>query len=120
MHIELSHTRNLFFFFAPKQGNYDAKSGMKWSLRSLKLFMISKHGEASVNSLFNSIQMLIIQSIQSVQSILIQDKHCFELYGYEPLRTQKRIFVPLTWQYISGECAENYSWRIYFPWTATT
>ena len=62
-------------------GNYDAQSGMKWSLRSLKLFMISRHGETIVNALFNNIQMLIIQSIQSVQSILIQDKHCFELYG---------------------------------------
>ena len=66
-------------------GNYDAQSGMKWSLRSLKLFMISRHGETIVNALFNNIQMLIIQSIQSVQSILIQDKHCFELYGYDVL-----------------------------------
>lgn len=55
------------------------------SLHSLKMHMISKHGEQDVNGLFHNIHMLISRSLLAVQNVIIQDKHCFELYGYDIL-----------------------------------
>ena len=63
--------------------NYDGKTGGKWDLRSLKLYMMSKHGSKRVDELFFQIQSIILQSLLCVQKIMISDKHCFELYGYD-------------------------------------
>jgi tubulin polyglutamylase TTLL9 len=52
-------------------------------MQSLKMYMISKHGTAPVNQLFGDIQDVILNSLLSVQKIIIQDKHCFEVYGYD-------------------------------------
>lgn len=54
-------------------------------LHSLKMHMISKHGEQDVNALFHNIHMLILRSLLAMQNVMIQDKHCFELYGYDIL-----------------------------------
>ncbi|KAL2650233.1 hypothetical protein R1flu_018361 [Riccia fluitans] len=64
---------------------YNSKTGTKWPLHNLKMYMITKHGEAQVNELFHDIRSLILRSLLSVQNIIIQDKHCFELYGYDIL-----------------------------------
>ncbi|RLN93889.1 hypothetical protein BBJ28_00012938 [Nothophytophthora sp. Chile5] len=53
--------------------NYNKKHGGKWDLRNLKLFMMSKHGPERINQLFHEIELKIIMN----------DKHCFELYGYD-------------------------------------
>lgn len=50
--------------------------------------MISKHGDKLVNQLFHDIKMLIARSLFAVQHVIIQDKHCFELYGYDILVDQ--------------------------------
>lgn len=57
--------------------------GGKWDLRNLKLYMMSKHGSERINKLFYEIQMVIIKSLLSIEKIMINDKHCFELYGYD-------------------------------------
>ena len=63
--------------------NYDARSGGKWDIRSLKLYMISQFGREMVDELFWRIQMLVLRSLFAVQQVMINDKHCFELYGYD-------------------------------------
>lgn len=63
--------------------NYDARSGGKWDIRSLKLYMISQYGREMVDELFWRIQMLVLRSLFAVQQVMINDKHCFELYGYD-------------------------------------
>eukprot|EP00736_Rhodelphis_marinus_P007980 Rmarinus@m.3497 len=63
--------------------NYDPTKGCKWSLRNLKLYMISKHGKDVVEELFLEMQNIIIRSLLSVQKVIINDKHCFEVYGYD-------------------------------------
>ena len=63
--------------------NYDARSGGKWDIRSLKLYMISQFGREMVDALFWRIQMLVLRSLFAVQQVMINDKHCFELYGYD-------------------------------------
>lgn len=65
--------------------NYDERLGGKWDLRSLKLFLISKYGHEKVNEAFTQMQDLIIRSLQSVAKTIINDKHCFELYGFDVL-----------------------------------
>lgn len=52
-------------------------------MRNLKLYMMSKHGPERINKLFFEIQMVIIKSLLSIEKIMINDKHCFELYGYD-------------------------------------
>jgi len=65
--------------------NYDEKSGGKWDLRSLKIYLISKYGSEKINNLFFQLQEIIIKSLFSVQNHVMNDKHCFELYGYDML-----------------------------------
>nr|KAG5704511.1 hypothetical protein BaRGS_003822 [Batillaria attramentaria] len=38
-----------------------------------------------VTKVFQEIDNIIIRSLQSVQKIIINDKHCFEMYGYDIL-----------------------------------
>mmetsp|Transcript_28213 Transcript_28213/g.71956 ORF Transcript_28213/g.71956 Transcript_28213/m.71956 type:complete len:364 (+) Transcript_28213:200-1291(+) len=64
---------------------YQAGTGCKWSLRSLKLYLMSKHGPDAVNESFYEIQQMIIRSLLSVQKVIINDKHSFEVYGYDAL-----------------------------------
>lgn len=60
---------------------YSADHGGKWDLRHLKLFMMTKHGVEATNRLFESIRQVVIRSLLSVQKTVINDKHCFEMYG---------------------------------------
>ena len=62
---------------------YDAGAGCKWPLRNLKLYLIGKFGIAATDRLFKEIEELVIYSLLSVQKVMIHDKHCFELYGYD-------------------------------------
>ena len=67
-----------------KQGDeYNASTGGKWDLRKLKLYMMSRHGAAAVDKLFYDIQSIILHSLFAVQPVIMNDKHCFELYGYD-------------------------------------
>merc|ERR1712216_1093777 len=62
---------------------YDEKRGGKWDLHHLKQYLLSKEDPEKVSELFYAIQDVIIYSLLSVQKVMIQDKHCFELYGYD-------------------------------------
>ncbi|WAR11539.1 TTLL9-like protein [Mya arenaria] len=43
----------------------------------------------SARRVFQGIDNIIIKSLQSVQKIIINDKHCFEMYGYDVLLDDK-------------------------------
>ena len=43
------------------------------------------HGGEKSAKCFEDINNLIIMSLKSVQSVIINDKHCFELYGFDIL-----------------------------------
>lgn len=63
--------------------NYDEKRGGKWDLHNLKLYLMSVEDPEKVNNLFCAIQDVVLFSLLAVQKVMIQDKHCFELYGYD-------------------------------------
>ncbi|XP_046396296.1 probable tubulin polyglutamylase TTLL9 [Ischnura elegans] len=60
-------------------------NGIKWNLNSLRKFLTMKHGSLVVEILMQRIARLITVSLRSVQTTIIQDPHCFELYGYDVL-----------------------------------
>ena len=64
---------------------YDDRIGGKWDLRSLKLYLMSKYGHEKTSEATALIQDCIIRSLQSVAKTIINDKHCFELYGFDIL-----------------------------------
>lgn len=55
------------------------------NIRNLKLYLLSKFGVEKTNTCFQDILMIIIRSLLSVSKIMIADKHCFEMYGYDIL-----------------------------------
>ncbi|TSP68483.1 putative tubulin polyglutamylase TTLL9 [Bagarius yarrelli] len=74
--------------------DYDPEKGCKWQLQQLRRYLTTKHGRKAVENLFKDIDNIFIRSLQSVQKVIINDKHCFELYGYDILLDQD--LKPLT------------------------
>ncbi|PHJ25314.1 tubulin-tyrosine ligase family protein [Cystoisospora suis] len=62
---------------------YDEESGGKWLLRNVKQFLITKYGEDRVNELMLQIQQLMLKPLIAVAKVMMNDKHCCELYGYD-------------------------------------
>lgn len=65
--------------------DYDPEKGCKWLMQQLRQYLTAKHGTETVETLFRDMDNIFIKSLQSVQSVIINDKHCFELYGYDIL-----------------------------------
>ena len=63
--------------------DYDPEKGCKWSLQELRLYLTAKHGHETVRHVFQQVDDIFIKGLQSVQKIIINDKHCFELYGFD-------------------------------------
>uniref|UniRef100_A0A8B9S3B3 Tubulin--tyrosine ligase-like protein 9 n=1 Tax=Apteryx owenii TaxID=8824 RepID=A0A8B9S3B3_APTOW len=60
----------------------------KWMIQQLRQYLTAKHGAELVEVLFADMDNIFIKSLQSVQNVIISDKHCFELYGYDILIDQ--------------------------------
>ncbi|XP_074659162.1 putative tubulin polyglutamylase TTLL9 [Tubulanus polymorphus] len=65
--------------------DYDPEKGCKWSVRQLRGYLTAHHGVEAVERCFRAIDDIFVKSLQSVQKTMINDKHCFELYGYDIL-----------------------------------
>ncbi|XP_048675442.1 putative tubulin polyglutamylase TTLL9 isoform X3 [Caretta caretta] len=68
--------------------DYDPEKGCKWMIQRFRQYMTAKHGAEVVETLFAEMDNIFIKSLQSVQKVIISDKHCFELYGYDILIDQ--------------------------------
>lgn len=61
------------------------RTGAKWDVNNLKSYLLTTAGVDVVNQLFHDIEGIVIHSLLSVQKVMINDKHCFEMYGYDIL-----------------------------------
>eukprot|EP01042_Synura_sphagnicola_P001347 gene1347-1530_t len=52
-------------------------------LQALKIYLMSRYGIEKVDALFWDMQMIILRALLAVQPVMINDRHCFELYGYD-------------------------------------
>uniref|UniRef100_A0A803XPC8 Tubulin--tyrosine ligase-like protein 9 n=1 Tax=Meleagris gallopavo TaxID=9103 RepID=A0A803XPC8_MELGA len=68
--------------------DYDPEKGCKWMIQQLRQYLTAKHGTGLVEVLFADMDNIFIKSLQSVQKVIISDKRCFELYGYDILIDQ--------------------------------
>merc|ERR1712098_465090 len=68
-----------------KSEDYNRAHGGKWHLNNLKLFIEGIFGRDRANQLFEDINGIIIHSLKACQNVMINDKHCFECYGYDLL-----------------------------------
>ena len=66
-----------------KGGDYNENHGNKWGMDNLRIYLEATRGSEAVDRLFTEIEAVIVKSLQSCQSIIINDKHCFELYGFD-------------------------------------
>ena len=66
-----------------KANEYNEKHGGKWTLRNFRLYIEGIHGIERANQVFEDIERIILLSLKSVQGVIINDKHCFECYGYD-------------------------------------
>ena len=64
---------------------YNANHGGKWNVQHLRLFVESVHGAKAAKKLFHDIEQIIVHSLKATQNSIINDKHCFECYGYDIL-----------------------------------
>jgi tubulin polyglutamylase TTLL1 len=63
--------------------DYNRSHGGKWSMANLRLYIEGTRGVDAANRLFSDIQQIILHSLKAVQKVMINDKHCFECYGYD-------------------------------------
>ena len=68
-----------------KAEGYQASTGAKWGLNSLKRYLRTKHKAQTVDAAFGRIQDLILASLSAVSDVIASDRCCFELYGYDVL-----------------------------------
>ena len=54
-------------------------------MHQLRIYLIARYGQAAVEQMFRQIDEIFIRSLLAVQKTMINDKHCFELYGYDIL-----------------------------------
>ena len=65
--------------------DYDPEKGCKWSLQQLRKYLTAKYGQAQVDLTMREIDFVILKGLESVQKVMINDKHCFEVYGFDIL-----------------------------------
>ena len=65
--------------------DYNVKHGGKWNLQHVRLFVEATWGREASAKLFDDIDRIIIHSLKAVQGSIINDRHCFECYGYDIL-----------------------------------
>lgn len=67
------------------EDDYNTAHGGKWLVRQLLLYIESRYGPYKAEGLMAKIKFLLFQSLLAVKDVIQNDRHCFELYGYDIL-----------------------------------
>uniref|UniRef100_T1JLI3 Polyglutamylase complex subunit TTLL1 n=1 Tax=Strigamia maritima TaxID=126957 RepID=T1JLI3_STRMM len=62
---------------------YNSLHGGKWNVDNFKLYLESTRGSEVTRKLFDNIHWLLVHSLKSVSRVIINERHCFECYGYD-------------------------------------
>lgn len=62
---------------------YTKSTGTKWNVNSIKMYLMAIYGNQVIEKLFFEIENVILFSLNSVEHVIMQDKRCFELFGYD-------------------------------------
>jgi tubulin polyglutamylase TTLL1 len=62
---------------------YNDQHGGKWTVSNLRLYLEGTRGMEPTKRLFDEITQIVILSLKAVQGVMINDRHCFECYGYD-------------------------------------
>ena len=68
---------------------YNKKHGCKWSFSDMRIYLMQTKGKDETERCFERLKNIIYVSLKSVQNVIINDKHCFECYGYDILIDEK-------------------------------
>ncbi|GFR46693.1 hypothetical protein Agub_g8312, partial [Astrephomene gubernaculifera] len=63
--------------------DYNEQHGNKWPLELMRLYLEATRGGEAADRLFTDIEDVILKSLRACQNIIVNDRHCFELYGYD-------------------------------------
>jgi len=65
--------------------DYNDRHGGKWDVNDLMLFIEGTRGKAARDKLAADMESVIVHSLKSVQGVMVNDKHSFEMYGFDVL-----------------------------------
>ena len=65
--------------------DYNELNGGKWMIKNLKFYLEQTRGKEACDRCFDAIKNIIYVSLKACQTVMINDKHCFEIYGYDVL-----------------------------------
>ncbi|KAG5482490.1 hypothetical protein CUR178_05630 [Leishmania enriettii] len=65
--------------------HYNSSHGGKWSFKNMFLYVQKDYGPYVAEGLVKNIQFLIYHSLKAVEPVMFNDKHSYELYGYDIL-----------------------------------
>ena len=63
--------------------DYNPNHGNKWSFDNVILYIQSNFGNEKADIMMRKIKEIIIYSSSAVKNVMINDKHCFECYGFD-------------------------------------
>ncbi|CBZ25214.1 putative tubulin tyrosine ligase [Leishmania mexicana MHOM/GT/2001/U1103] len=65
--------------------HYNTSHGGKWSFQNLFLYVQKSYGPYTAEGMMKNIEFLIYHSLKAVEPVMFNDKHSYELYGYDIL-----------------------------------
>jgi tubulin polyglutamylase TTLL1 len=63
--------------------DYHEGNGGKFNYKHLMLYIEGTRGHAIAEKLENDINSVLIHTLRAIQPLMPNDKHCFEVYGYD-------------------------------------
>ena len=91
--VDVSDINNIYMHLTnvaiqKKYEKYQKSNGGKFSLQNLHFYLENVYGYERAQKCHSDITQVIINSLLSVESVMFNDKHCFECYGYDILIDQ--------------------------------
>ncbi|XP_041472097.1 probable tubulin polyglutamylase TTLL1 [Lytechinus variegatus] len=62
---------------------YNSHHGGKWTVQNLRLHLEGTRGKEVTDKLFDEMNWQVVHSLRAVSSVMANDRHCFECYGYD-------------------------------------